>query len=131
MKLDAYVRVSQVAGREGDSFISPAQQRDKIRMWAELRGVEIARWHDADLDQTGGKLSRPNFDKALRRVRAGKTGGIVVSKLDRFSRAGVADALKLIESIIEAGGQVASVEEGIDPTTPTGEFTMTVFLALA
>ena len=55
----------------------------------------------------------------------------MVAKLDRFSRAGVADALKLIESIIEAGGEVASVEEGIDPTTPTGEFTMTVFLALA
>ena len=48
-------------------------------------------------------LSRPNFDKALERVRRGETGGIVVAKLDRFSRAGVADALKLIESIEGAG----------------------------
>src|SRR5205814_885815 len=89
------------------------------------------KWHEPDFDQSGGKLSRPNFDKALERVKAGKTEGIVVSKLDRFSRAGVADALKLIEGIIEAGGQVAAVEENIDPTTPTGEFTMTLFLALA
>jgi site-specific DNA recombinase len=131
MKLDAYRRVSRVNGRNGDSFISPEQQRDKIEQWAKLRGVKIARWHEPDLDQSGGKLSRPNFDKALDRVRSGKSDGIVVAKLDRFSRAGVADALKLIESIVEAGGQVASVEEGIDPTTATGEFTMTVFLALA
>lgn len=131
LKLDAYVRVSRTNGRSGDSFISPDQQRDKIKAWARLRGVQIAKWHDPDLDQSGGKLSRPNFDKALGRVEAGKTGGIVVAKLDRFSRAGVADALKLIESIHEGGGKVASVEENIDPTTPAGEFTMTLFLALA
>jgi site-specific DNA recombinase len=131
MKLDAYIRVSRVNGREGDSFISPEQQRDKIAAWAKLRGVKIVKWHEPDLDQSGGKLSRPNFDRALERVRTGKADGIVVAKLDRFSRAGVADALKLIESIIEAGGQVASVEEGIDPTTPSGEFVMTLFLALA
>jgi site-specific DNA recombinase len=127
---DAYVRVSRVNGRAGDSFISPDVQRSKVEAWAKSREVEIACVHQ-DLDQTGGKLSRPGFDKALDRVRQGKTAGIVVAKLDRFSRAGVADALRLIEEIIEAGGQVAAVEEGVDPTTPTGEFTMTLFLALA
>src|SRR4051794_13749448 len=131
MRLDGYIRVSRVNGRNGDSFISPDQQKDKITQWATLRGVEITDAWPTDLDQSGGKLSRPNFDKALERVRSGKTDGIVVAKLDRFSRAGVADALKLIETIIEAGGTVASVEEGIDPMTPTGEFTMTLFLALA
>ena len=30
LQLDAYVRVSRVGGRGGDSFISPEQQRDKI-----------------------------------------------------------------------------------------------------
>jgi site-specific DNA recombinase len=130
MRLDAYIRVSRVGGRNGESFISPDVQREKIEQWAKLRGVEIAKWH-TDLDQSGGKLSRPAFDRALGRVQAGKTGGVVVAKLDRFSRAGVADALKLIESIIDADGQVASVEEGIDPTTPFGEFAMTVLLALA
>jgi DNA invertase Pin-like site-specific DNA recombinase len=130
LRLDGYIRVSRTNGRSGDSFISPDQQREKIKAWASLHGVTIAKWHQ-DLDQSGGKLSRPGFDDALERVQTGRTGGVVVSKLDRFSRAGVADALKLIESIIEAGGKVAAVEEGIDPTTPVGEFTMTLFLALA
>ncbi|MEO8092957.1 MAG: recombinase family protein, partial [bacterium] len=131
LRLDAYLRVSRTNGRAGDSFISPKQQHDKIAAWAKLRGVRIAKWHEPDLDQSGGKLSRPNFDKALERIQAKQTGGIVVAKLDRFSRAGVADALTLIESIHQADGQVASVEENIDPTTPAGEFALTLFLALA
>ena len=129
-RFDGYIRVSRVNGRGGDSFISPDVQRKKIEQWAVLRNVTIEEWH-TDLDQSGGKLSRPGFDKALQRVQDKDTDGIVVAKLDRFSRAGVADALRLIESILESGGQVASVEEGIDPTTPTGGFVMTVFLALA
>src|SRR5687767_13512742 len=108
MKLDAYRRVSRRNGREGDSFISPEQQKDKTAECAKRRDVKIGRWHEPCIDQSVGKLSRPNFDTALERIEAGKSDGIVVAKLDRFSRAGVADALKLIESIIEAGGTVAS-----------------------
>src|SRR4051812_43675257 len=106
LRLDGYVRVSRTNGRSGDSFISPDMQRAKIEQWAALRGVEIADWH-TDLDQSGGKLSRPGFDAALERVQSGATGGVVVAKLDRFSRAGVADALRLIDGIVESGGIVA------------------------
>lgn len=80
-----------------------------------------SRWH-TDLDKSGGKLSPPGFGRALDRIHAGRTGGIVVAKLDRFSRAGVADAPKPIEAIYDAGGQVASIEQGIDPSTAFGEF---------
>ena len=128
--LDGYVRVSRVAGREGDTFISPEVQRDKIAQWATLRGVTIAEWH-TDLDKSGGKLQRPGLDAALERIRAGQTGGIAVARLDRFSRAGVADALKVVEEIHAAGGEIAAVDLGIDPTTPFGEFAMTMMLGLA
>ncbi|WP_028061200.1 recombinase family protein [Candidatus Solirubrobacter pratensis] len=130
MRLDGYIRVSRVGGREGDSFISPDVQREQIASWAKLRGVEIAAWQ-TDLDQSGGKLSRPGLDAIMSRVRSGETGGIVVAKLDRLSRAGVADALNLVEEISDHGGQVAAVDLGIDPTTPFGEFGLTIMLALA
>jgi len=39
-------------GREGESFQSPEQQRDTIRAWAKLRGVEIAEWFE-DIDKSG------------------------------------------------------------------------------
>jgi site-specific DNA recombinase len=130
MVLDGYIRVSQTRGREGDTFISPDVQREAIQHWAVGRGVEIAAWHE-DLDQSGGKLTRPGLDAMLSRIASGQTGGLAVAHLDRLSRAGVADALRLVESVHEAGAKIAVVDLGIDPTTPVGEFSMTLMLALA
>ena len=42
--LDGYIRVSRVAGREGESFIAPEVQRKKIEDWAKLHEVEVAQW---------------------------------------------------------------------------------------
>jgi site-specific DNA recombinase len=128
--MDLYVRVSRLAGREGDSFISTDVQREQGEAWARLRGVEVAMVHE-DLDQSGGKLERPGLKALLARIRAGETDGVIVSKLDRLSRLGVADALRLVEEITDAGGSIAAVDLGIDPTTPFGEFGMTIMLALA
>ncbi len=38
LTLDAYVRVSQVRGRSGASFISPNVQREQIERWAKAHG---------------------------------------------------------------------------------------------
>jgi DNA invertase Pin-like site-specific DNA recombinase len=129
-RMDQYVRVSRVAGREGESFISSDVQREQGEAWANLRGVEVPMIHE-DLDQSGGKLDRPGLNALLARIRAGETDGVIVSKLDRLSRLGVADALRLVEEITDAGGSIAAVDLGIDPTTPFGEFGMTIMLALA
>jgi site-specific DNA recombinase len=129
-RMDGYIRVSRVAGRAGESFISPKVQREQIEGWAKLRGVEIAAWHE-DLDQSGGKLHRPGLDAMLARIESGDTSGVVVAKLDRLSRLGVADALKLVERITDAGGSIAAVDLGLDPTTTFGEFGMTIMLAMA
>jgi site-specific DNA recombinase len=128
--MDQYVRVSRVAGRSGESFISPDLQREQGAAWAVSRGVEVAVVHE-DLDQSGGKLERPGLDALMERIRAGQTDGVIVSKLDRLSRLGVADALRLVEEITDAGGTIAALDLGLDPTTPFGEFGMTIMLALA
>ena len=52
MELDGYIRVSRVAGREGDSFISPRLQREQIAAYATARGFTIAKWHE-DFDVSG------------------------------------------------------------------------------
>ncbi len=84
-----------------------------------------------DLDQSGGKIHRPGLDALLARIRAGETDGVIVSKLDRLSRLGVADALRLVEEITDAARSIAALDLGIDRTTPFGEFGMTIMLALA
>src|SRR5262245_46045231 len=129
-RFDGYVRVSRIGGRDGDSFISTAEQRDRIAAWAVSRGVEIAMFHE-DFDQSGGKLSRPGLDHMIERVRSGETGGVVVAYVDRLSRAGVGEALQLVEEIHEGGGEFAALDLGIDPTTAFGEFGLTILLALA
>jgi hypothetical protein len=53
LRLDAYVRVSKVAGRAGESFISPTVQRERIEAWAGLHGAELT-WHEPELHVIGG-----------------------------------------------------------------------------
>lgn len=126
---DGYIRVSQRRGREGDSFISPAVQREQIEGWAKLRGVTIAEWH-TDIDETGGKMDRPAFNLTKARVESGAIAGIAVAKVDRLGRT-LIDALEAGAEIDAAGGELASVAEGIDPTTPVGKMLFRFFLVLA
>jgi hypothetical protein len=70
-----------VAGREGESFISPEVQRKKIEGWAALHKVQVVPWWQK-LDQSGRRRDRPMFQEALGRWETGDTGGIVVARLD-------------------------------------------------
>src|SRR3954454_19057542 len=106
MRLDGYIRVSQVRGREGDSFISPAQQRDKITAWIEAYGHELAAVHE-ELDESGARRDRPKLLEALERVERGDTHGIVVAKLDRLGRT-LIDGVQYIQRIQDAGGVFVS-----------------------
>jgi DNA invertase Pin-like site-specific DNA recombinase len=85
LHLDAYIRVSKVAGREGESFISPKVQRERIEAWAQAHQVTLT-WHEPELDASGGTMSRPIFEDVMQRVRTRQTDGVIVAKLDRFAR---------------------------------------------
>jgi DNA invertase Pin-like site-specific DNA recombinase len=126
---DGYVRVSRRGGREGESFISPEVQRQKIAGWAELHGVEIVRWWD-EIDQSGAKFERPMFQQALARCEAGETGGIVVARLDRFARSAI-DALESIKRLNAAGARLVSVEDNFDGSTPMGRFAIGILSLIA
>jgi Resolvase, N terminal domain len=72
-KLDGYVRVSRVGRREGDSFVSPQLQRDRIEVAARNAGAEIVEWHE-DLDESGGNAERPGFGASPRAGRGEADG---------------------------------------------------------
>jgi site-specific DNA recombinase len=129
VRVDGYVRVSKVAGRSGPSFISPKVQREKIESWARFKEVELLQVH-VDLDQSGKKLDRPGLVRALERVEAGESEGIVVARLDRFARS-LTGALETIKRLDEAGASFVSVSEGLDPTTPAGKMMMRLMLVMA
>jgi len=83
--MDGYIRVSRRLGREGPGDISPDVQREAIKRWAAYKDVEVDEWH-VDEDWSGGTHERPGLERAIERATAGETGGIVLWKIDRFSR---------------------------------------------
>ncbi|HEX5955690.1 MAG TPA: recombinase family protein, partial [Solirubrobacterales bacterium] len=118
LKLDGYLRVSRVGGRDGEGYISPEVQREAIEGYAQDLGGEIVAWHD-DQDYSGGNIERPGFQAALERLRGGDSGGIVVMAIDRFARS-VADGAAIVKEIIDRDQVFASCQERIDPRTDEG-----------
>src|SRR4051794_38982223 len=81
------VRVSQVNGREGESFASPAEQRDRIVAACERDGLELLETID-ELDVSGGKplADRAGLRRAIEAVEAGQADVIVAAYFDRLVR---------------------------------------------
>ena len=129
MRLIGYIRVSRVAGREGESFISPDVQRERITAMAKAHGHTVVDW-EQDLDQSGGKYERPGLQAALEAVEARAADGIAVARLDRFARS-VADAAKALDRLEQASGGLIAVDLGMDTTTPAGRLMRNVLMALA
>lgn len=129
MRVDGYIRVSRVGGREGDTFISPAEQRRVIESWCAAHGHELQSIFE-DLDEPGSKLERDGLVSAMTRVEEGQSSGIVVAKLDRFTRS-TAHLGPLLERLRSAGGVLVSVNEGIDTSTSTGKLVADIMGAIS
>lgn len=127
--LDGYVRVSQVAGRGGESFISPSVQREQIEGWVAANGATLGLVFE-ELDESGGRRDRPKLMEALGRAEQGLSQGIVVAKLDRFGRS-LVDGLANIERLSGAGATFVSVQDGLDISTPTGKLVTRIMLSMA
>lgn len=129
MTLDAYVRVSDVRGRKGESFISPDVQREQITSWLGSHGVELGEVL-VELDESGARADRPLLMEAIGRIESGTSEGLVVAKLDRFGRS-LLDGLHAIARIERAGGTFVSVQDGFDLASPTGRLILRMMLAWA
>ncbi len=124
-----YTRVSRVGDRE-DTLISPDLQAERIRTYAAARGLEVELM-PPELDVSGERKARPILDHAIEGVAEGRYAGVIVAMYDRLSRMNITDALKTIERIEQAGGQVISVAENFDAATPEGAFSRTMILGVA
>jgi len=119
LSVDGYVRVSQVGGRSGEGFISPDVQERAIRDWAQRQGVEVL-VQPHELNVSGGTMERPIFGRIMERIRSGESGGLVVYKLDRFSRT----LLGAVSTLAELGQHDAlfasATEPALDYSSPAG-----------
>jgi DNA invertase Pin-like site-specific DNA recombinase len=131
VKVDAYLRVSSTKGRDpsGESFITTDEQRRAIEAYAAGHGLEVAEWW-TDLDQSGGTLERPEFQKALNRCRNGETGGMIAAKLDRLTRSTIGLGT-LIEEARAGSWNLIAVDFGLDLFSANGELVANVLGSVA
>jgi site-specific DNA recombinase len=117
--LSGYVRVSRVGDRDGEGFISPDVQEKALREWAERTGVELV-LEPHELNVSGGTMDRPVFNSIMVKIRAGRSGGIVVYKLDRFARSLLGAVTTLAELGAHDAVLASATEPELDYTTPSG-----------
>lgn len=129
MAVDGYIRVSRVAGREGERFISPTEQRKAIEGWAKLHRKSIGTIFE-DLDQSGKKRHRPGLDRAISRIQTGASEGIIVAKLDRFGRS-VTHLGELLDILAAHDAALFTVAEGIDTSGRAGRMIASIMSAVA
>jgi DNA invertase Pin-like site-specific DNA recombinase len=117
LPLDGYIRVSRVAGRSGESFISPDVQRETIARLAAIHGLEVGEIVE-ELD-TSGKIpiDRRELGRLVRKAEAGESGGLLVWKVSRFSRS-LLDGVTVAERVRDAGGRI--IGEDLDSSAPMG-----------
>ncbi len=125
-----YTRVSEQGRRSDEELLSHEIQRDKVTKYLAAVDVKASSEQFEDTDRSGGKMSRPAFDRAVQGVLEGKYGGIAVARLSRFART-VREALELIERIEAAGGTVIAVDVKLDTSTAIGRAILTVLLAFS
>jgi site-specific DNA recombinase len=90
--------------------------------WAMIR----SRYDDGGY--SGGSTDRPNLQKLLDDIRAGKIDVIVVYKVDRLTRS-LADFAKLVELFDAHGVSFVSVTQQFTTTTSMGRLTLNVLLS--
>jgi hypothetical protein len=84
---DAYLRVSDKDGREGDSYHSPTDQLDDIVTRLPSFGIASIAERVLEEDVSGRKAAEDRrLERLIRRVESGQSGGIVTAKLDPFGR---------------------------------------------
>jgi DNA invertase Pin-like site-specific DNA recombinase len=127
---DIYVRVSQVGGREGDSFASPELQEMTCREYAAAQGWDVGEVV-TELDVSG---ATPVEDRGLgflvRRCEAGESEGIICRHLDRFGRS-VAEGALAYKRLVDYGGRLVAVADGLDSARDGSKLQFTMMLAFA
>jgi site-specific DNA recombinase len=106
------VRVSQVKGREGERFVSPEEQRDRIEAVCARDGMTLVAVYE-ELDVSGGKAlaSRPGLSAAVAAIEAGEADVVAAAYFDRLFRSLKTQA-EVIERVEQVGGQVVAVDIG-------------------
>lgn len=100
-----------------------ATQRDAIQRAARTRGLRINVWYE---DRVSSARARPELERLLGDARGGRVGVVFVHRLDRFSRNGIRDTLRIVETLHHSGATIETVSDGIRLGGPESEIVIAV-----
>jgi site-specific DNA recombinase len=127
-----YTRVSTEHGLDQE-FNSLDAQYDAASAYIKSQahaGWTLIRSRYDDRGYSGGSTDRPDLQRLLHDIRAGKIDVIVVYKVDRLTRS-LADFAKLVELFDAHGVSFVSVTQQFNTTTSMGRLTLNVLLSFA
>ncbi|MEJ5946190.1 recombinase family protein [Pseudokineococcus basanitobsidens] len=118
--------------REDDSEGSPEAQRQQTAAYVASQGwTHVAHFEDVGVSGYDPRARRPALEQLFEAVRRGEGDAVVVYRLDRLTRRGVGEAVRLIDELEAAGASLVSATESLDTSTPMGRGIFGLFAALA
>ena len=129
--MDGYIRVSDVARREGVSYGSPALQEKAIRAAAGRTGVTVGEIV-VEEDVSGAKRANERgLGELLDRCERGESDGLIVSNVDRLSRGSLLETAEIYDRLDRCRARLIVANEGIDTASTGAELTLNIMAALA
>lgn len=119
MKVAIYARVSLEEGDKNDRrYQEPENQLVPLRDFCKSMGWEIEKEYIDKM--SGANPARPNFRLMMNEAMLRRFSGIVVWKLDRFSREGIVSTMSYIKQLKERGIWLKSMTESWLDTSQEG-----------
>ncbi len=110
MKIAIYARVSlEEKDRESRRFQDPENQLKPLRDLCKAHKWEI--YHEYIDKMSGANPARPNFRKMMADAMMRRFTGVLVWKLDRFSREGIIPTMSYIKKLKDRGIWLKSMTE--------------------
>lgn len=124
----SYARASQ--DRTGEE-LSVERQLDDQRALAQREGITLVA-ELKDTESAAGRKVRPQFEEALRRVKAGEAQIIIATDMSRLTRGKARDEVRLLELGLETGLKLFFVRApDLDLSTAAGRLTASILIAAA
>jgi len=126
-KAIGYVRVS--TAQQAEAGVSLDSQRDQITRYCEHNGFDLIDiYEDAGITGTKRHL-RPGVQEAIR-LACGQKAALVVYSLSRLARS-TKDAITIFEELEAAGGDLVSITEQWNTSSPHGRMLFGLMAVLA
>lgn len=110
-------------------------KKDSISIETQIELCKATAMHDnieiySDKGYTGSNTNRPEFQRLMKDIKAGKINKVYVYKLDRISRS-LVDFMKMMEVFKQYGCEFASHSESFDTSTPIGRAMLQMCMVFA